>query len=48
MLKAGECEHEIPPPSKGDGSGGKTTPINGTPKGSHVEQLSSELNQLKL
>jgi hypothetical protein len=38
---------EIPPP-KGDASGGKTTPINGTPKGSRVEQLSFELKQLKL
>jgi hypothetical protein len=38
---------EIPPP-KGDASSGKTTPIDGTPKGSHVEQLSSELMQLKL
>jgi hypothetical protein len=39
---------EFPPPPKGDGSGGKSTPTNGTPKGSRVEQLSSELKQLKL
>jgi hypothetical protein len=38
---------EIPPP-KSDGSGGKITPIDGTLKGSRVEQLSSELKQLKL
>jgi hypothetical protein len=35
-------------PPKGDASGGKTTPITGTPKGSCVEQLSSELTQHKL
>jgi hypothetical protein len=46
MSKAGD-NVEIPPP-KGDDSSGKTTPIDGTPKGSHVEQLSSELMQLKL
>jgi hypothetical protein len=34
--------------ARGDASGGKTTPIVGTPKGSRVEQLSSELMQLKL
>jgi hypothetical protein len=39
---------EFPPPPKGDGSGGKSTPTNGTPKGSRVEQLSSELKHLKL
>jgi hypothetical protein len=38
---------EIPPP-KGDASGGKTTPIDDTPKGSCVEQLSCELMQPKL
>jgi hypothetical protein len=38
---------EIIPP-KGDGSSGKSTPVDGTPKGSHVEQLSSKLKQLKL
>jgi hypothetical protein len=37
-----------PPPPNGDASGGKTTPVVGTPKGSRVEQLSSELMQLKL
>jgi hypothetical protein len=46
MSKVGD-NVEIPPP-KGDASSGKTTPIDGTPKGSHVEQLSSELMQLKL
>jgi hypothetical protein len=33
---------------KGDGSGGKTTPNNGTPKSFQMEELSSELRQLKL
>jgi hypothetical protein len=47
MSKTGEGEHEVPPP-KGDGFGGKTTPVNGTPKGSHVEQLSTKLKQLNL
>jgi hypothetical protein len=40
-------EVQIIPP-KGDGSGGKTTPIDGASKDSHVEQLSFELKQLKL
>jgi hypothetical protein len=35
-------------PAKCDGFGGKATPIKGTPMGSHVEQLSFELKQLKL
>jgi hypothetical protein len=48
MSKSREGVEETPPPSKGDGSGGKSTPTNGTLKGSHVEQLSSELKQLKL
>jgi hypothetical protein len=49
MLKARDIEEEIPPPPpKGDASGGKTIPIVGTPMGSRVEQLSSELKQLKL
>jgi hypothetical protein len=48
MLKAREGEHEIPPPPKGDGSGAKTTLVDGTPKDSRVEQLSSVLEQLKL
>jgi hypothetical protein len=46
MSKARD-EVEIIPP-KGDGFGGKTTPIDGTPKGLRVEQLSSELKQHKL
>ncbi len=32
MSKTGEGEHEIPPPSKGDGSGGKITPVGGSSK----------------
>jgi hypothetical protein len=48
MSKAGEGVEEIPPPPKGDASGGKTTPVDGTLKDSHVEKLSSELKQLKL
>jgi hypothetical protein len=48
MSKAGEGVEEIPPPPKGDGSGGMSTPTNGTLKDSRVEQLSSELKQLKL
>jgi hypothetical protein len=47
-LKAEEGEEEIPPLLKGDGSCGRSTPTNGTPKGSRVEQLSSELKQLQL
>jgi hypothetical protein len=46
MSKTGD-EVEIIPP-KSNVSGGKTTPVDGTPKGSRVEQLSSELKQLKL
>jgi hypothetical protein len=39
----------IPPPSKGDASGGgKGTPIDGASKDSSMEQLSFELKQLKL
>jgi hypothetical protein len=38
---------EVLPP-KGDDSGGKTTPVDGTLKGSHVEQLSTKMKQLKL
>jgi hypothetical protein len=39
----------IPPPPKGDASGGgKGTPIGGASKNSRMEQLSSELMQLKL
>jgi hypothetical protein len=48
MLKAGDGVEEIPPPPKEDGSSGKSTPANGILKGSSVEQLSSELKQLKL
>jgi hypothetical protein len=46
MSKAGD-EVEVLPP-KGDGSSGRNTPKDGTPKGSCMEQLSSELMQLKL
>jgi outer membrane murein-binding lipoprotein Lpp len=38
----------IPPPPKGDASGGKTTPIDGASRDSHVEQLSSEVKKVKL
>jgi hypothetical protein len=39
----------IPPPPKGDASGGgKDTPIDGASKDSHMEQLPYELKQLKL
>jgi hypothetical protein len=48
MSKPREDVEEIPPPSKGDGSNGKITPVNRTSKDSQVEQLSSELKQLKL
>jgi hypothetical protein len=48
MSMVGDGVDEIPPPPKGDGSGGKTTPIDGASRDSHVEQLSSELKQLKL
>jgi hypothetical protein len=49
MSKARDDVDEVPPPPpKGDASGGKITPIVDTPKGSRVEQLSSELMQLKL
>jgi hypothetical protein len=49
MSNAGDNEEEISsPPPKGDASCGKTTPVVGTPKGLRVEQLSSELMQLKL
>jgi hypothetical protein len=49
MTKGRDGDKELPPsPSKGNGSRGKTTPIDGTPKDSRVEQLSSELKQLKL
>jgi hypothetical protein len=46
MSKAGDQVQVVPP--KGHGSGGKTTPVDGASKDSHVEQLSSELKQLKL
>jgi hypothetical protein len=48
MSKVGDGEPKIPPPPKGDGSGGKSTPIDGASNDSHVEQLSFELKQLKL
>jgi hypothetical protein len=47
-LKAGDGVEEIRPPPKGDASGGKATPVDGALKDSYVEQLSSELKQLKL
>jgi hypothetical protein len=46
MLKVGE-EVEVPPPWVDD-SGDKNSCKHGTPKGSRVEELSSELIQLKL
>jgi ribosomal protein L24 len=46
MSKVGDEVQVIPP--KDDGSSGKTTPVNGDSKDSHVEQLSFELKQLKL
>jgi hypothetical protein len=48
MSKAGDGVDEVPPPPNGDASGGKTNPIDGASRDSHVEQLSSELKQLKL
>jgi hypothetical protein len=48
MSKAGDNVSEIPPPPKGNSSGGKTTPIDGASRDSHMEQLTSELKQLKL
>jgi hypothetical protein len=48
MSKAGDGVEEIPPPPKGDAFGGKATPVDGASKDSRVEQLSSELKQLKL
>jgi hypothetical protein len=48
MSKNGEGEHEIPPPPKGDGNGGKTTPVGEASKDSRMEQLSFEFKQLKL
>jgi hypothetical protein len=46
MSKVGDEVQVIPP--KGDSSDGKTSPIDGASKDSRVEQLSSELKQLKL
>jgi hypothetical protein len=46
MSKARDEVKVLPP--KGDGSGGKNSPKDDTPKGSRVEELSSELMQLKL
>jgi hypothetical protein len=48
MPKTGEGEHDLPPPPKGNGTGGKTTPIDEASKNPHMEQLSSEFKQLKL
>jgi hypothetical protein len=38
----------IPPPPKGNAFGGKTTPVDGASRDFRVEQLSSDLKQLKL
>jgi hypothetical protein len=46
MSKTGDDVEIIPP--KDDGSGGKNTPKDDTPKCQRVEKLSSELKQLKL
>jgi hypothetical protein len=46
MSKVGDDVEVLPPMC--DGSGNKNTPKDGTPKGLHVEQLSSELKQLNL
>jgi hypothetical protein len=46
MSKAGDEVQVIPP--KGNGSSGKTTPVDGASRDSRVEQLSSKLKQLKL
>jgi hypothetical protein len=48
MSKARDGVSEAPPQPKGDASDGKTTPIDGASRDSRVEQLSSELKQLKL
>jgi hypothetical protein len=48
MSKAKEGVEEIPPPPKGDASGGKATPIDGASRDFRVEQLSFELKKLKL
>jgi hypothetical protein len=48
MSKAGDGVSEVPPSPKGDASDGKTTPIDGASRNSRMEQLSSELKQLKL
>jgi hypothetical protein len=43
MSKAKDGVSEVPPPPKGDASGGKSTPFDGASRDSRVEQLSSEL-----
>jgi hypothetical protein len=48
MSKTGEGEHDLPPTPKGDGTGGKMTPIDEDSKNPRMEQLSSELKQPKL
>jgi hypothetical protein len=48
MSKARDGVEGIPPPPKSDVSNGKTTPIDGASRDSHMEQLSYELKQLKL
>jgi hypothetical protein len=47
MMPKARDEVEIPPPRIED-SGDKNSLKNHTPKGSYVEELSSELMQLKL
>jgi hypothetical protein len=48
MSKPGDGVEEILPPPKGDDSNGKITPVDRTSRDSRMEQLSSELKQLKL
>jgi hypothetical protein len=49
MTKGGDDNKELPPlPPKGNGSGGKSTPVDGALRDSQIEQLSSGLKQLKL
>jgi hypothetical protein len=48
MSKVGDGVSEVPPPPKGDAFDEKTTPIDGASRDSRMEQLSSELKQLKL
>jgi hypothetical protein len=48
MSKAKDGVKEIPPLPKGNAFGGKTTLVDGASNEFRVEQLSSELKQLKL